>query len=238
MTQRTAGTTALAAACTGLVLVPNLGALLGPGEQTDRYDTVVTPPDYAFVVWAPIFAACAADAVGRWRRPGDAPVSDHATALPLTVAYTLNTAWSVTAQTDRFRFTPALLTGAAASAALAHRRVQAQVRPRPSTVLATGLLLGWTSLASAVNLAADVVRRGVPRESTPAVATGALGVGAVTTLLAGTVARSRYGALPLAASAGWGLLTAAADHRRPAGVRLLAAASAAALAAAATRAPG
>lgn len=32
---------------------PVLGALVGDGEQTARYDTVITPPDYAFAVWAP-----------------------------------------------------------------------------------------------------------------------------------------------------------------------------------------
>jgi hypothetical protein len=92
------GTQVLGAACAAFVTVPNLGALLGRGEQTDRYDTVVTPPDYAFAVWGPIFAACATDAVLRWRDPAGPIGSDSATASPLTVAYLLNTAWSVAAR--------------------------------------------------------------------------------------------------------------------------------------------
>ncbi|MGK5685336.1 hypothetical protein [Actinoplanes sp. URMC 104] len=54
---------ALASSCTAFVAVPTLGAVLGEGEQTERYDTVITPPDYAFAVWGPIFAGCVASTV-------------------------------------------------------------------------------------------------------------------------------------------------------------------------------
>ena len=60
-----ARTVALGMAPAGLVSVPTLGpALLGTREGVARYDTAVTPPDVAFVVWAPILAGCAATA--RW----------------------------------------------------------------------------------------------------------------------------------------------------------------------------
>lgn len=83
----TTGTRALTVACCAFVTVPNLGALLGRGEQTDRYDTVVTPPSYAFAIWGPIFATCAGDALRRWRDPSTHVPSDAATATPLAAAY-------------------------------------------------------------------------------------------------------------------------------------------------------
>ena len=217
------GTRALTAACTAFVLVPNLGAVLGGGERTDRYDTTVTPPAYAFAVWGPIFAACAVDVVSRWRTPTDHPDGDAATAGPLAAAYALNSAWSVAAQTDRFALTQGLLPAAAACAALAHRRVQEQAAPRPSTVTAAGLLTGWTVLASAVNVTADTVRRGAAPQGRTAAAVGLASVTVAGTASAVAVGGSRHGRTPLAAPVVWGLLTLAADRTRPRAVRTLAA---------------
>lgn len=109
----------LAASCAAFVAVPNIGALVGRGERTDRYDTVITPPPYAFAVWAPIFTACAADTVAQCTTAGRERASSRRTGWPLAAAYVANTAWSLAAQTDRFRYTPLLLLTATASAALA-----------------------------------------------------------------------------------------------------------------------
>lgn len=228
----TTGTRALTVACCAFVTVPNLGALLGRGEQTDRYDTVVTPPSYAFAIWGPIFATCAGDALRRWRDPSTHEASDAATAAPLAAAYALNTAWSIAAQGDRFELTPGLLLAGTACAAVAHHRIQSQDGARPSTVAAAGLLLGWTALASAVNVSADVVRRGAPAEGPLATRSALVAVVAAAGVVAGTIAGSRRGRGPVAAAAGWGLLTTATDPSRPRSSRIVAAVSAAGVGAA------
>src|SRR5688572_11219951 len=98
----TVRTVALASSCVAFVAVPCLGALLGRGEQTQRYDTVITPPDYAFAVWAPIFAGCAASTVAQCLPGGRGDPMSRRTGWPLTGAYAVNAAWSLAAQADRF----------------------------------------------------------------------------------------------------------------------------------------
>lgn len=219
---------ALGAACAAFVAVPTLGPLLGGGEQSERYDTVITPPDWAFTIWAPIFATCAASTVEQCRRSGRRTPAGLRTAWPLATAYAVNALWSVAAQT-RFGLTPYLLPVAAGAAAVAHARLQdGPPGEGRATELSTGLLLGWTALASSVNVAA-VARPGTR------VATAGLAV--TSTALAGAVARSRRGAVPLAASAGWGLLATALSPGRPRAVRLTAAAGATGLAVSAARRP-
>ncbi|MEV0006211.1 hypothetical protein AB0H28_28555 [Micromonospora sp. NPDC050980] len=122
--------------------------MLGKGEQTRRYDTVITPPGYAFVIWAPIFAGCALSTVGQCLPDGRSHPVSRRSGWPLAGAYAANTAWSLAAQSDRFTATPLLL--------------------------------------------------------------------------AAGVARSRRGALPLAAASGWGLLTTALAMGRPRSVRVAA----------------
>src|SRR5687767_3637641 len=103
-------TAALVAATTGLVTVPTLGpALLGTREEVARYDTAVTPPDYAFAVWAPIFAGCVATAV-QAALPGRMGTAENrATGWPLAGAFALCTGWSVASQANRVAVTPVLL---------------------------------------------------------------------------------------------------------------------------------
>jgi hypothetical protein len=215
-------------ACAAFVATPTLGALFGEGERTRRYDTVITPPDYAFAVWAPIFAGCVASTVGQCLPGGrDDPVSRR-TGWPLIGAYMFNTAWSVAAQRDRFELTPYLLPAATACAAVAHVRVQ-DVRPRTRwtavTPAGTGLLLSWTALAGTVNIAAVAGRPG-PRT----VAASGAGLLAAATAVAAGVAVSRRGGTTLALGAAWGLVTLAASRSRPRGIRAAAAVGATAIA--------
>jgi hypothetical protein len=154
---------ALAAACAGFVGIPNVGALIGRGEQTRRYDTVITPPDYAFAVWAPIFAGCVASTIAQCRSGERDQPASRRTGWPLAGAYAINAAWSLAAQSGRFALTPALLPVATACAATAHVRLQRFGTPTPAaavTSFSTALLLGWTALAGVVNLAAGAVLAG------------------------------------------------------------------------------
>ncbi|TDV48669.1 hypothetical protein [Actinophytocola oryzae] len=220
---------ALASSCAAFIAVPNVGALAGGGEKTDRYDTVITPPSYAFAVWAPIFAACAIDTRVQCTADGRTRPSSRRTGWPLTAAYLTNTAWSLAAQTDRFQYTPALLPLATSLTAVAHNRLR-HVPPSRSTSTATGMLLGWTALASTVNILADAVRRGAPphsRTTITAAATGLLVTGAA--LTARITRTPTRGALAVAAPAVWGLLTTSADRRRPPTIRAVSAAAALAL---------
>ena len=210
---------ALRSAALAQTLVPTIGQrLAGTREDAQRFDTAVTPPDYAFAIWGPIFAACLADA---WW-PGQAATPERGgTGWPLAGAYALNTAWSVATQTDNWQATPVLLPAAAGLAGLAYRRVQdVPAATGTRTATAAGLLLGWTALASAINVA------GVAKAS-PAVATaGAAGVAAA---VCATIARSRRGHLALGAATTWGLATNALDAARPPLVRLATGTAAAAV---------
>jgi hypothetical protein len=224
---------ALVGACAAFLAVPNLGALLGRGERTERYDTAITPPDYAFAVWAPIFACCAASTVAQCRPGGRGDPVSRRTGWPLAGAYALNAGWSLAAQTDRFALTPYLLPAATALAATAHVRLQ---RTPPDSHLGTvtsagaGLLLGWTVLASAVNIVAARADRDAPR----VVAAATAGLLVVSATVAAAAARSRRGRLPLVLASTWGLGTLAGMRSRPAGVRAAAALGAVTIGAAAT----
>ncbi|GAA3388453.1 hypothetical protein [Cryptosporangium minutisporangium] len=227
---------ALAGACTAFIAVPNVGALIGEGEQTERYDTVLTPPNYAFVVWAPIFAGCALSTVGQCAPDGRRLALSRRTGWPLVGAYATNALWSLAAQSDRFTLTPLLLPTAAAFAAAAHVRLQdlpaeadhgfARVTP-----VSTGLLLGWTTLASAVNIAAGANLAAAQKTSPSTVRASVAGLIGVGAAVAAGVAGSRRGAAALAATAGWGLLTTALTSSRPRSVRFAAAAGVSAIAA-------
>ncbi|WP_430785375.1 hypothetical protein [Actinoplanes sp. G11-F43] len=228
---------ALAGACTAFVAIPNLGALFGAGEQTERYDTAVTPPDYAFAVWAPIFAGCVASTVGQCRDGGRHGPTARLVGWPLAGAYLVNAAWSLAAQTGRFAATPYLLPVAAGLAGVAHRRLQ-DAPPEPGllavTPVSTGLLLGWTTLASAVNVVAARADR-----DRPAVVTAATGgLLAVAAVVSAVVARSRRGGPAVALASAWGLGTLAGSRRRAATVRTAAALGVTAIVAAAGRRRG
>ncbi|MBM2619895.1 hypothetical protein JIG36_30725 [Actinoplanes sp. LDG1-06] len=225
---------ALASSCAAFVAVPCLGALLGRGEQTDRYDTVITPPDYAFAVWGPIFASCATSTVGQCLPGGRGDPVSRRTGWPLAGAYAVNAAWSVAAQTDRFSLTPYLLPVATAFAAAAHGRVQRVSGASgwaAATPVSTGLLLGWTALASVVNVAAGAVASGAPKSSPRNVAASTAALIAASTAVSASVVRSRRGGVPFALTAAWGLATTALSRGRPRAVRLAAAAGAIAVSA-------
>lgn len=226
---------ALGSACAAFVAIPNLGALIGEGEQTAPYDTVITPPDYAFAVWGPVFAGCVADTVIQCRAPGRHRASSRRTGWPLAGAYALKSLWSIASQTRHFELTPLLLPAATGLTALAYRRLQHVPDPARSTVVSTGALLGWTSLASTVNLAAGSLLLGAGKDSRRTVNTCTAGLLAACAGIVSIVATSRRGAGAVATTSCWGLLTTAISRRRPRQVRLAAGAGAAAIAATAIR---
>lgn len=228
-------TAALGAATAAFIAVPTLGPrLLGTTEELDRYDTVITPPGYAFSVWAPIFAACIASTVDAVRPSKQASPENRAVGWPLAGAYALNAIWSVAAQTDNFRYTPPLLPASAALTGIAHRRLQTSSntpgRTEPTAAsLSTGLLLGWISLAATVNVSAVIRLVGANPASKASVTLSTLGAAGTTAALCARIGVSERGILPLAATSSWGLATTALDKRRPMVTRLTAAVGATAI---------
>lgn len=212
---------ALAGSCAAFVLVPTVGALLGDGEgYGEGPQSPIAPPGYAFGVWFPIFALAATDTVARLREPC---ADDEATRWPLTAAYAGNAAWAVLAQTGHHRPAPLALSAAAASSAVAVRRLAGDDVPRRTTAATAGLLLGWTTLASAVNVSTEA-RRGGPDpdggRATPLDLAAYAGAGAaLVTLLRDGSPASRAAAT----SATWGLATTALTTARPTVVRAVAA---------------
>lgn len=222
---------ALGSTCAAFVAIPNLGALLNDGEGTARYDTVITPPDYAFAVWGPIFAGCIADTVFQCRAHGRRLSTSRRTGWPLAGAYTLNALWSIAAQTNHFTLTPLLLPAATGLTALAYRRLQHLPDPARSTAWSTGALLGWTSLASTVNLAAGVLLAGAPKTSQRTITASTAGLLGTSAGIVAMITTSKRGPGAIAVTAGWGLLTTAITRGKPRPVRLAAGVGAAAVAA-------
>jgi hypothetical protein len=224
-------TLALGASAAALVLVPTLGPLLaGTEEGAEEYDTEITPPDYAFAIWAPIFAGTAANAIQHAARPTAAV--NRRTGWWLAGAYAANACWSVAAQSDRFRYTPFILPIATGLAAVAYRNAQ-DVPLRGAEHLAahsTGLLLGWTGLASVINVFA-AQRHGRLASTSPAERSAArLAAAGAAGALSAAVATSRHGYASLAAAGAWGLVTSAAHPERTAATRRISAAGAALIA--------
>lgn len=227
----------LGAAAGAMIAVPTVGPLaFGTREGAEPFDTPITPPDYAFAIWGPIFAGVAANAVAHLREPS---AEDHrATGWWLAGAYAANALWLVVAQSGRFRGTAAILPVAAGCAWQVHRRLQ-DVAPRAGGTgvgaSSTGLLVGWTGLASVINLLAVS-----PSGRTGSVRSGPLARGAVLTAslaIAAIVDGSRRGREAVAVASCWGLLTGALDRRRDRSTRLAGAVGAAAVVAAAVRRP-
>lgn len=122
-----------------------------------------------------------------------------------------------------------LLPAATGAAGVAYRRLQRRGGPETIPAVSTGLLLGWTSLASVVNLSAATRLAGADPTSRRSVALSALGSAFAAAALTGVIARSRRGFIALAASSAWGLTTTATDRRRPTLTRIGAALGAASI---------
>jgi hypothetical protein len=96
---------------------------------------------------------------------------------------------------------------------VAHRRLHAPDPEggAPIAPQSTGLLLGWTSVASVVNVFA--VRRIASRTAAASAVLGA--AGAVTA----AIATSRRGYVAVAAASGWALATSALNRERAGSIR-------------------
>lgn len=102
-------TGALLAATAAQVLVPVIGPLLGQrpvGEVSKDTPSIVTPPDWAFGVWGPIFAASAGAAVVQALPGQQTSRTAREAGWWLAAAAAGNALWEFVAQSGRYRATP------------------------------------------------------------------------------------------------------------------------------------
>ncbi len=206
---------AVVAGSAAQVLVPVIGPLFGQsevGQVTSQTPSIVTPPGWAFSVWGPIFAASAGTAVVQALPSQRREPVHRSTGWWLAAAAAGSATWEFVAQSGRIRATPPILWSIVAASAGAHRRVQDADESGAARLVAgsNGLLLGWTSLAAAINTA-DVLNSLLgwnPRSGAGRVVSLSL-VGAATLGVSAVVGSSRRAAWPVAATTGWGLSTLA-----------------------------
>src|SRR3954452_18975588 len=212
--EATARAVALVAGSVAQVVAPQLGALAGLPtiDQVSReHPALITPPGPFFAVWGPIFAAWGVAAVRQVLPAHRDDATARRTGWWLATAYAGNAAWEILSVAGPYAATPALLAGGiVAPIARAHSELQALDEAPGPVVLATGLLLGWTSVATVVNVASALRLDGRRRGSVAASAPALVGTGAA---LREVVRRSRRGGLAVAATATWGLIGAALGAR-------------------------
>lgn len=210
-----------------MVFVPTLGPLIaGTEEGAEDFDTEITPPDYAFTIWAPIFLGVAANAVQHAVNP-TARVNRR-TGWWLAGAYSTTASWSIAAQSNRFRYTPFILPVTATLAAAGHHQAQLS-SPRGAERIAvdsTGLLLGWTSVASVVNVFATQRRAPLATTTRTGRNTARLAIAGAAAVLSALIATSRRGYTSIALASTWALATNAANPERTTRTRQINAAGA------------
>jgi tryptophan-rich sensory protein len=214
-------TGALVAATAAQVLVPAIGPLLGQSEISEvskRTKSIVTPPDWAFGVWGPIFAASAGTAVVQSLPGQRTSQAARSTGWLLAAAAAGNALWEAVAQSGRYRATPPILWGIVAAAGAAHTVFQ-RTESTPASRLAAGsngMLLGWTGLAASINTAdvlLDVLAIDPDTRRGQALSLGL--VGAAAAGVTAVVAASKRAAAPVALTTSWGLTTLATNTGRP-----------------------
>jgi len=215
-----ARTGALLAATAAQVIVPVIGPRLGQtpvGEVTKRILSVVTPPDWAFGVWGPIFGLSAATSVVQALGGGPTAPASRSSGWWLTAAAAGNALWEFVAQSGRYRATPPILWGIVAAAGAAHHVLQRSDRSAASRLAGAGngLLLGWTSLAASINTAdvlLDLLRIDPDSRRGRSISLGLIAAAAAG--VTGIVAASHRAAASVAATTTWGLSTLAATTAR------------------------
>jgi hypothetical protein len=205
---------ALVAGSIAQVVAPYLGTLAGLPtiDQVSReHPALITPPGPFFAVWGPIFAACGVAAVRQVLPAHRDDATARRTGWWLATAYAGNAAWEILSVAGPYAATPALLAGGiVAPTARAHSELQALDEAPGPVVLATGLLLGWTSVATVVNVASALRLDGRRRGSVAASAAALVGTSLA---MREVVRRSRRGGLAVAATSTWGLAGAAVGAR-------------------------
>lgn len=214
---QTARTVTTLAAAVGQIVLPSL--ILPRLRRDLEPPDVVQPAAYTFAVWLPVYAVSLGTAVQQARRPGAVPPE---VGWPLLTGFASTSVWAPLLRGGHYWGAQAALAGIGGFSELARTRVAAghdQLDPsaRALLVATTGMLAGWGTAATAVNLAAMLVAygpNGLARRRTAVGVVTALGVGA----LAGARTRATGGVDPTsrtyAATVLWALAGIVAGKRR------------------------
>lgn len=224
---------ALIAANAAQVVVPLLRPTLNQkkiGDVSDEFPSPITPPDVAFAVWGPIFSATSVSSILQALPGRQLDSSGRQAVRWLVGSYFANAAWAWTVQQNRWLATPPIISAVVGCSAIAHTRLQksSAVSTTPWLTASTGMLLGWTSIATLVNYSSVATARGNDPDSPRSVAISSASLILAGASLATLVSRSNRGGYTAASTSGWALLTLAAT-RRPSQVRVAAATSLVAL---------
>lgn len=187
------------------------------GEVSALTESLITPAGYAFSIWAVIFAGALAWAVWQLLPAQRTRVVHRRTGWPLAAAFAANTAWEVLFPLlgVSVPVLPVVVIGiVVAATALAWARLQAVPTTGLERVLptaVTGLLLGWVSVAAAVNVASAGVALDAPATGELARVWAVFALVVVAILAGALVLWADTAAGPLALAAAWGLVAVAVD---------------------------
>lgn len=187
------------------------------GEVSALTESLITPAGYAFSIWAVIFAGSLAWAVWQLLPAQRGREIHRRTGWPLAAAFAANAAWEVLFPLVGVTLPvlPVVVIGVVVAAtALAWARLQdvrttGLERLLPTAV--TGLLLGWVSVAAAVNVASAGVALDAPATGELARVWAVFALALVAVLAGALVLWADAAAGPLALAAAWGLVAVAVD---------------------------
>ncbi|MCF6508607.1 hypothetical protein E9549_14505 [Blastococcus sp. MG754426] len=230
---------AVLAAAVAQVVGSPLGSALagrGVGAVSDETGSLITPAGYAFSIWGVIFAGSLAWAVYQALPAQRGRTLHRRTGWPLAAAFAGNAAWEIAFPLVGVSvpLVPlVLLLCIVAATAVAWARLQdlpveGLGRVLPAAV--TGLLLGWVTVAAAVNAGQAGVALGAPASGTTAQVWAVVVLAVVALIASALVLAARDAAGPFALAVVWGLVAVAvAGPPAPVVVAALAAASAVAV---------
>ncbi|TYP80644.1 hypothetical protein [Blastococcus xanthinilyticus] len=207
------------------------------GAVSDETGSLITPAGYAFAIWGVIFAGSLAWAAYQALPAQRGRELHRRTGWPLAAAFAGNTAWEIAFPLIGISvpLVPLVLlfcivaATAVAWARLQDLRIEGLGRLLPAAV--TGLLLGWVTVAAAVNAGQAGVALGAPASGTTAQVWAVVVLAVVSLIASALVLAARHAAGPFALAVVWGLVAVAvAGPPTPVVIAAFAAASAVAVA--------
>lgn len=187
------------------------------GEISERTQSLITPAGYAFTIWAVIFAGSLAWAVYQALPSQRDRALHRRTGWPLALAFAGNALWEVLfplVGVSQPVVPAVLLLGIVAATAVAWSRVQdlrSQGLDRLLPTAVAGLLLGWVTVAAAVNLASAGVALGAPATGGQARVWAVFALVAVAVLASAIVLSAQAAAGAFALAVAWGLVAIAVE---------------------------
>lgn len=203
---------AVATRLTPLVGLPPVGSV------SDRYPTYVVPAGYAFSIWGPIFALSIAYAVWQMLPAQRENPLLRRVGWPVAVAFAGSTFWQFAFTAGQYALSVGLIAATLVSLALAVGRMAGWRTPftgpeRWLVWFASGLYLGWITVATVANVAQSLAAAGVSQLGLGAEAWGMVMLVAAGLIAATVTLATRNGGYPLAVA--WALVAVFVARRGP-----------------------